>query len=99
VSVTRPQDEARTRTLRFLAHPQLWPRWPLLPLVRRRPGQEMELGVLFDTLHCLDLPGYSATVFLTNVFELPAKLDAFLALPHETYDTHEEVADAGWTVD
>jgi hypothetical protein len=30
---------------------------------------------------------------------LPPDLPAFLALPHETFDTAEELADAGWLVD
>ena len=41
----------------------------------------------------------STTVYLTNVFFLPPDLSAFLALPHETFDTAEELARAGWRVD
>ena len=36
-------------------------------MVRRRPGAEEECGVLYDALHALGRPGYSATVFLTNL--------------------------------
>ena len=46
-----------------------------------------------------DLAGYSATVFLTNLFLLPERLDEFLALSRETFDTPEEVFDAGWRID
>lgn len=88
---------ARERTLLFLASPALWPAWPFLPVVRRTRGRE-ELGVLFDS-RAAGLTGYSATVFITNLFTLPPDLSAFLALPHETFDGAEEVADSGWLVD
>jgi hypothetical protein len=67
--------------------------------MRRRPGGEEECGVLYDAFHDRGLTGYSAAVFLTNLFELPATVAAFLALPHETFDTVEEVYEAGWRID
>jgi len=90
---------ARQRNLRFFRDPRRWPAWPFLPLVRRRPGLAEELGLLFDAVGTLNLYGYSSTVFFCNVFRLPRKLDEFLTLPHETFDTADEVADAGWSVD
>jgi hypothetical protein len=89
----------RARSLLFLREPQRWPAWPFLPLTKSRPGQPMEYGVMFDAMGTCGLPGFSATVFLTNVFLLPRQLDEFLALPREMFDTREEVADAGWCVD
>jgi len=89
----------RARNLVFLAQPQLWPEWPYLPLVRRLPGREEEYGVLFDALGSYEMTGYSSTVFFCNLFMLPPTLEEFLALPHETYDMPEEIADAGWSVD
>ena len=77
--------------------PALWPAWPFLPVVRRTRGRE-ELGVVFDA-RAAGLTGYSATVFLTNLFMLPPDLAAFLALPHETFDTAEELIGGGWLVD
>ncbi len=88
---------ARERTLLFLTSPALWPAWPFLPVVRRACGRE-ELGVVFDA-RAAGLTGYSATVFLTNLFMLPPDLAAFLALPHETFDTAEELIGGGWLVD
>ena len=88
---------ARERTLLFLTSPALWPAWPFLPVVRRTRGRE-ELGVVFDA-RAAGLTGYSATVFRANLFALPADLSAFLALPHETFDGAEEIADSGWRVD
>ena len=89
----------RARNLLFLSDPRLWPEWPFLPLVRRRPGCEEECGVLFDALGACNLAGHSATVYLVNVFELPPVLTEFFALPKEVFDTPEEVLDSGWTVD
>src|SRR5262245_41017269 len=61
----------RRRNLIILSDPRRWPVWPFLPLVRRRPGQEEERGVLYDALRAKGLTGFSATVFLVNVFLLP----------------------------
>jgi hypothetical protein len=65
--------------------------------VRRTRGRE-ELGVVFDA-RAAQLTGFSAPVFLTNLYALPATFEAFLNLPHETYDRAEELADGGWFVD
>lgn len=93
------KDAKHQRDLMFLTRPELWPHWPFLPLVRRRRIEEEEYGVLFDALQAADLPGYSSTVFLTNLYLMPPSLDDFLRTPHETYDTAEEIIAAGWTVD
>ena len=55
--------------------------------------------MLLDALGAFGLPGYSATVIKSNVFLLPNTLDELLTLPHETFDTPEEIVAAGWTVD
>jgi hypothetical protein len=89
----------RQLTVLFLSNPRLWSHWPFLPMIRRKPGRENELGLVFDALHAADLPGLSCTVYLSNLFMLPSTLEEFLQLPRETYDTPEEVADALWTVD
>jgi hypothetical protein len=89
----------RLRNLTFFRDPQLWPQWPFLPVMRRRPGVEEEYGVLYDACGSSGKFGYACTIFLANYFLLPSTEEEFLALPRETYDTPEEVADAGWTVD
>ena len=94
-----PGATARDRTLYYLAHRERWPLWPFLPVVRRRPGRDEELGVLFDALNACGLAGFSTTIFLTNMFLMPRELERFLALPHETFDSSEEVVAGGWTVD
>jgi hypothetical protein len=85
--------------LLFLSQPRRWPHWPFLPLVRRRPGQPDEEGVVFDALGCCDLAGYSATVLRCTYFLLPATLEELLRLPRETFDAPEEVFEAGWRID
>jgi hypothetical protein len=89
----------RRRNLAFIGEPRLWPRWPYLPLVRRRPGDEIECGLLYDALHTSGRTGLSATVILCNRLLVPPSEDEFLALPQEVYDTPAELFDAGWRVD
>lgn len=91
-------SRSRDKTIQMLASPALWPVWPFLPLVRRRTGTE-ELGVVFDARSVCGLTGYSATVFLCNLFTLPSRLDEFLALPREVFDNADELARASWQVD
>ncbi len=99
MSPTTAAPNERARNLLFLATPALWPAWPFLPLVRRLPGREEECGLLYDVLHLSGRTGYSASVFLVNLFALPATEEEFLALPRETFDSPEEVYAAGWRVD
>src|ERR1700730_2190329 len=94
-----PNQSLRARNLLMFTRPDLWTAWPFLPLVKRLPGQPEEYGVLFDAMGSHDLPGYSATVFLTNLFLMPRQLNEFLALLKEVFDTRDEMADAGWCVD
>jgi len=89
----------RLRNLRMLSQPDRWPHWPFLPVIRRLPGKAAELGVVFDAMGTANLPGFSATVFLTNLLMMPRQLDEFLVLPKEVFDTREELIDAGWYVD
>jgi hypothetical protein len=81
-----------------LTHPELWPYWPFLPLVRR-DAEGQTLGVLFDARGVCGLTGYSATVYLTCLFTLPSTLEAFLALPREVFDTTDELVERGWRID
>ena len=88
----------RERSLLFIAHPGLWPLWPVLPVVRRTRGRE-ELGVMFDFRGTTGRTGFGATVLLANLFELPLCERALLALPREVYDSADEVVGDGWEVD
>lgn len=96
-----PAQTPRLRDLIFFRHPKLWPLWPFLPVSRPGPegGDEKELGVLYDALGVSGTYGYSATVFLANLFLLPRTEPELLALPRRVYDTPEEMAADGWIVD
>lgn len=99
--MTTPTEQPRKGTARdlfFFTHPEHWPTWPLLPLVRRHESGEMDYGVLYDALHATGRTGYSSSVMLANFFLLPETEAALLALPKETFDTPEEMAEAGWRV-
>jgi hypothetical protein len=96
---TTSKDELRTRNLLYLTTPSLWAHWPFLPLMRRREGQEEEFGVLCDLMGMSQTPGFSATVFLCNLFCMPPNVNDILELAKEVHDTAEEVYDTGWRVD
>jgi hypothetical protein len=96
----RRREAARLRDLIYFRSPQLWRWWPFLPVARPAPdGNGRQCGVLYDARGMSNLYGYSATVFLANVFLLPETEAEFLTLPHIVYDTAEEIAADGWTVD
>jgi hypothetical protein len=95
-TATKPDPLVRHRLI--LSTPAAWPVWPFLPVVRRTNGEE-ELGVLFDAFGLCRLTGFSASVFLTNLFTLPPSLPDLLALPKVVFDTADELVAAGWRVD
>jgi hypothetical protein len=95
-SLSSADKKHRQRNLVYFAAPQLWPEYPFLPIVRRKPGQDEECGPLLDAKGLYGRMGYSATVFKCNLFLIPRTLDEFLALPKETFDTPEEIFEAGW---
>ena len=66
------EGQERVRNLHYMAMPRLWPHWPFLPLVRRRSGCKDELGLMYDARGASGLYGFSATVFLSNYFFVPA---------------------------
>jgi hypothetical protein len=97
--LTTTANDERSRNLFFLQNPMIWPQWPYLPLVRRKPECEEEYGVLYDAYHKSGLTGYGATVFLSNLFLLPETEAEILALFREVYDNAEEIYAAGWRID
>ena len=98
-SPTCPAAAARARDLQLFRDPRRWASWPFLPVARRRPDGTAELGVLYDARRVLGRYGFSATVFLCNLYLLPDRLEDFFALPRCVYDTPDELADGGWTAD
>ena len=99
MSVLSPAQR-RLRDLVLFRSPALWRYWPYLPVLRRHPsGDGQELGVLYDARRASGRYGFSATVFVTNLFLVPAREEALFALPRYIYDTVEEMIDDGWTAD
>jgi hypothetical protein len=52
--VTTPTEQPRkapARDLFFFGHPEHWPTWPFLPVVRCHADGTMDYGVLYDALH------------------------------------------------
>ncbi len=97
---TRPfRRLAGPRDVLYFTRPDLWPLRPFLPVMRYPVGESPEYGVLYDAVHASSTYGLSATVFVTNVFCLPRTEAEFLALPHHTYDSPEELAADGWLQD
>ena len=98
-ATSEPPVRSPMRDLHFMAERSLWAVWPFLPLVRRRPPDDVECGLLFDAESVCGVNGYRCAVFATNLYTLPPGLDEFLALPKEVFDTFDEVYAAGWRVD
>ena len=70
--------------------PDMWPRWPVLPLVRKSSADPLgELGFLVDKA------GVKFTVFKGNIFMIPKD---FTTLPSEKYYNFEAILNAGWEV-
>ena|SRR5687767_12358328 len=88
----------RTRQLTYLATPALWAAYPFLPVTRPGPSGP-ECGVLFDAKRVCGLYGFSATVFLVNLFDLPPTVADLLTVPKEMFDIPDEIYLAGWRVD
>src|SRR5438477_462896 len=85
-----PVRRTTARDLHYFADPSLWPHYPYLPLIRHTAGSsESELGVLYDAYGVSGTCGYRCTVFLTNVFRLPATEAQLLAGPRQVFDTFD----------
>jgi len=63
--VSSQPRKATLRDLIYFRHPSLWKTWPYLPVIRRRPDEDLDCGVLYDFQGTSGPCGYSATVFLT----------------------------------
>jgi hypothetical protein len=90
---------AGPRDLQYFVNPDRWPQWPFLPLIRPSLEGRTQCGILYDARGASGSYGFSTTVFLSNLFALPRREADFLALPRLSYDTLDELADDGWSVD
>ena len=97
------EPSPRRATAPDMAHfqnPRLWPRYPFLPVRRHNPVTgDCQLGLLYDAHGNSGTCGFSTTVFLVNLFGVPATEAELLSRPKCVYDTFEELASDGWVVD
>jgi hypothetical protein len=87
------------RNLTIMSDSTQWPVWPFLPLIRTNADGEVECGLMYDCWEMDQQPGYSATVFLANLFQIPPTQSEFFELPKCVYDTLEELLADGWRID
>lgn len=81
----------------ILATPCLWRHHPFLPVVRRLAGgSRVQCGVVYDAP---DRTSGPATVYLTNLFALPATVAGLLARPQCVYESLDALANDGWVID
>jgi hypothetical protein len=76
----------------MMQHPEQWPRWPKLPVVRRSEFKK-NTGVLLELGFHDDV---KPTVYLINLFDPILKLSDIEQIKYESFDAL--IAD-GWHVD
>ncbi|MGW8177945.1 MAG: hypothetical protein ACWGQW_04010 [bacterium] len=80
----------------MILHPDLWPKWPMLPVKRRiydKYGnfRDLECGVLFENTRF--------TVYVVNLFMLPKTFKEFQNTKHYKYSNVDELLADKWIVD
>lgn len=81
----------------FVTHPDLWPKWPYLPIKRwvkdEKGREDMECGIILGT----ETPW--SRVFVANIWHLPPTREEFLKTEKYQYPTVEALLADGWVVD
>jgi hypothetical protein len=95
----RPTDPCRAASRAVMGDPARWPVYPFLPVIRVGADGLDDLGAMFDAFGFAGWTGFSATVFLGPVHDLPDAPAGLRALRREVFDTVDEVLDAGWRVE
>ena len=75
---------------------QNWPNWPILPVKNYKlvkPGELPECGIIFSQEV---EAGKDVTVFVVNIFMLPADLSN---VPQTKYESLDALLAAGWVGD
>ena len=81
----------KEKNMRIMENPDNWPRWPILPMVRKTPTDPLGApGFIFDG------GTNKFTVYKANIFMITKD---FESIPREIYQNFEEIFDAGWRVD
>jgi hypothetical protein len=85
-------DTKTAKQLEMMQHPETWPRWPFLPLIRHTKGLKPfgEEGLLYDDR------ANQFTVYFANLYLLPKNLAACAS---KAYLSYEAILADGWEVD
>jgi len=80
----------------MILHPDLWPKWPYLPLKRTIYDEEgnwkdLECGVIFENT--------KFNIYLVNLFMLPKTEEEFRATKHYSYNNVDDLIADKWIVD
>jgi len=59
-----PPRPAGPRDIYYFTHPERWPAWPFLPVVRRHAGGATDCGLLYDFRGTGGPTGFRSTVFV-----------------------------------
>ena len=83
----------------FMADPNKWPHWPILP-VKQRVGMALpKLGIMRDTGGILEKTGrVEPVVWLTNLWEVGAG-KPWDSIEKIEFGSFDELIEAGWVVD
>lgn len=95
-STTRSAAAERARARDFISSLK-WPRWPVLPMKRPRPGEMPEFGFLYaDNARDED----TVIVYVTDTYTWRESTpDERAAIKRLTYPTVDALLDDGWVVD
>lgn len=80
----------------MVLHPDLWPKWPILPVKRRLYNadgtfKDLECGLMSEAT--------KFTVLLVNMFMFPKTKEDFSNLKRYFYDNVDDLLEDGWVVD
>jgi len=79
------------RDVSMIKDPNMWPRWPALPM-KKLLGRQIKCGYIIDD-------GKKPDIIIGSIFDIPRDPILLKALPREEYDSAEEVSADGWRVD
>ena len=85
-------EKSKATDIQFMKNPMEWPRWPVLPLVKR--GESLACGFLLAER---DGSVQIFKVYLGYIYELPKKKVSDFEF--KTYESAEAVSEDGWVVD
>ncbi len=79
--------------IKMMRNPNVWPRWPVLPVVNRNEPGWPECGIMIN--ECKPI------VYLIGMFELKAGVlsESLKDVKKAEFQTYEALIQAGWEVD